>query len=416
MTRLWLINAWRQQYSSQKQLLAGIAEAKLLGFDSYCSGRYGQQWWLCCAPMGAQQQQDIVTALRHQFSHSTQMLVLIQQGQQWLCVSWDHQHLLCALTVHADASGTQQLLFIMQGLWQRPSFNPQCMFSSALPAPLESWLDGVAHQPPQQFSLAQLQPSKQAKLVSLNQLPSWWRRRQLLMTTVALMTVLSVVSWYYWPRPQTPLVTATTEQVAPLSLSGMAVDSLLLLREQLQQLELLAGWQIDQVSLHDHQLQVKLKQGYGRFGELQQQLQQHWQLQQAAQQVQLQRSLPNLPAALQFNQALSQSESQLQQQALAAFPELQWQRGGSGQDRQHQWQDVSLRIDSWYWLELTQLQQLLQGFDVRLLQLQLNRQPQSQIVLQLRLYQPLLTADTTRSMDQGENHDTAMDASIINHQ
>lgn len=418
MSRLWLINGWRQQYDSQKQLLAGIAQAKLLGFDSYCSARYGQQWWLCCAPVGARQQQqhDIVTALRQQFQQAAQMLTLLQHGQQWLCVGWDQQQLLCALTVNDDDSGCQQLLLIMQGLWQRPTFKPQCLLSSELPPALRSWLDSVTAKTTQQFSLAQLQPCKNALLISLNQLPSWRRRRQLLAVTLLMITMFSALSWYYWPRQQAQALAIDDPAAKHQALSGMAVDSLLLLREQLQQLELLAGWQVEQVTLQANQLQVRLQQGYGRFGELQQQLQQQWQLQQSAQQVQLLRSLPSWSGDLQFNQALAEAELQLQQQALQLFPEMHWQRDGAGHDSHYQWQDVALRIDSWYWLELGQLQQLLQGFDIRLLQLQLSRQPQSQIALQLRLYQPLVAADNSRLMDQGENHDTAMDASIINHQ
>jgi hypothetical protein len=395
MSRLWLINGWRQQYASQKQLLAGIAEAKLLGFDSYCSHRYGQQWWLCCAPIGArqQQQQDIVTALRQQFQPSQQVLVVLQYSTQWICVGWDHQQLVAALAVTNDESGCQQLQLVLQGLWQRPGFQPLCLLSSDVPDLLQRQFELAPRQRIQQFSLAQLQPAKAAQLLGLDQLPSWRRRRQLVIITVILVNMMSALSWHYWPR-QDEFDSALDSSPVRLPVEGMAADSLVYIREQLQQLELLGGWQVEQLTLRNDQVQVILQQHYGRFGELQQQLPPPWQISQAAQQVQLQRALPALSADLEFHQPLPLAQQQLKQQALQLFPDLHWQLGHSGSNSQYQWQDLSLRVSSWYWLELSDLQQLLQSFDVRLLELQLSRQSQPQIAMQLRLYQAQLATDT----------------------
>lgn len=416
MSRLWLINAWRQHYGSQKQLLAGMQQAKLLGFDSYCSRRYGTQWWLCCAPVGArqQQQQDIVTAMRQQFQQRLQLVALLQQGQHWVCISWDQQQLISALAVANDDNGNQQLQLVLQGLWQREGFQPWCLLSSDMPSGLQRHFDQVPSARLQQFSLAQLQPTQSAQMVSFNQLPSWRRRRQLMLTTTLLLALITTLSWYFWPgsdQQAEPMVSAHSTALP----SGMAVDTLLLVREQVQQLEFLAGWQIDQLTVQDAQLQVTLRQGYGRFGELQQQLQQHWQVTQRNQQVQLLRSLVVPPSELEFYQPLSVAQQQLQQQVLQLFPEARWQTGSSGASNQYRWQDLALRLDSWYWLELSDLQQLLQSFDVRLLSVQLTTQPQPQVAMQLRLYQPLTTGDMSASMDQGESHDTTMDVSTSNH-
>jgi len=412
MSRLWLINGWRHHYSSQKALLAGIQQAKLLGLDSYCSQRYGQQWWLCCAPVGArqQQQQDIVAALRQQFQHALQVVAVLQHSQQWVCVCWDHQQLLAAIAVSNDDSGCQQVQLVLQGVWQRSGFQPLCLVSPELPEALQQWLDEVPHTRLQQFSLGQLQPHKTAQLQLLSQLPSWRRRWQLLLITMTLIGLITTLSWYYWPASARGDSGIDASQLA-VPLVGMPVDSLLLIREQLQQLELLAGWQVEQLSLHDDQLVVLLRQGYGRFGELRQQLQPHWQIRQTAQQVQLQRNLASIGGELEFNQSLSQAQQQLHQQLLLLLPEVHWHLGSTGITAQHYWQDLSVRFDSWYWLELSDVQQLLQGFDVRVMQLKLSRQPQSQVAMELRLYQPVMATDDIPTIGQGETDDTTLDVS-----
>lgn len=402
MTGLWLINGWRQQCGSRKQVLLQLQQAKALGFDSYCMQRIGQHWWLCCAPLGARQQQqhDLVAALRQQFQMHNQLLALLPYQQQLLCVSWDQQQLLCAIAVNNDASGQQQLLLVLRGLQLRSRFHPLLLTSADLP-------DCLLHcqqqfgSTEQQLNLAQLKPSKSSLLLSLNQPPSWRRRRQLLLASVSVISLIAALSWHFWPSQRPPQTMLDSAVVAP-QLVGAGVDVLLLVREQLQQLELLAGWHLQQLSLSGAQMQVELSQDYGRFGELQQQLQPHWQLAQAGQQVQLTRNFMLLNGDLQFAQNLDDAEQQLQQQVQQLFPEGHWQLGSAGHNSHYQWQDVRVNFSSWYWLELTELQQLLQGFDVRVLQLQLRRQPQQSIALQLRIYQPL---------SQGDDDDSTMDVS-----
>jgi hypothetical protein len=396
------VNGWRQQCNSRKQVVEQLQRAKLLGFDSYCMQRFGQHWWLCCAPLGARQQQqhDVVLALRQQFSQHQQLLMLLQQQQQLLCVSWDQQQLLVALAVSNDSSGQQQLLLVLRGLAQRSRFAPIVLASTDLPADLQHFEQPFGRAC-QHFNLAQLKPVKSAQLLSLNQSPSWRRRYQLALASIAAISLITALTWHFWPASTSdqPLPEHT---LAMPPLAGAGIDVLLLLREQLQQLELLAGWQLNQLQLNGAQLQVQLAQDYGRYGELQQQLQQQWQVSQSAQQVQLTRTFNLLPGSLQFNQPLLQAQQQLQQQAAELFPQLQWQLGGSGGDSHYRWQDLSFSFTSWYWLELAQLQQLLQVFDVRLLELQLNRQPQPKISVQLRIYQPLR---------QGDDHDSSLDTS-----
>ena len=405
MTMIWLRHGWRQQCAKRKQLQGYLQQAKQLGFDQYCSLRVGQQWWLCCAVDDGrqQQQQDIVVALRQQFVQTEQLLALLHDGEQLLCISWDQQQLLVALLVANDPSGQQQLLLVLHGLWQRQHYQPLILHSAELPLALRQQLPDTSAQ--QGFSVEQIKPCRAARLVSLNQPPPWQRWRRMLLLMSSALALLSVGWLYYWPGSQQP-----PAELRPLSgaveqtpqLVGMPVDVLLLLREQLQQLDLLAGWQPQQVDFSAGQLQLTLQQSYGDSAELRQQLPAPWQITQTAQQLQVSRSFNLLATALQFDQPVTEALQQLQQQATLLFPKLHWQMGRSGANNRYTWRDVSLRFGSWYWLELSQLQQLLQGFDARLLRLQLSVKPESLITLELRIYQ---------SISQGDDDDSSMDVS-----
>lgn len=405
MSAIWLCNGWRQQCAKRKQLQSYLQQAKQLGFDSYCSVRVGPQWWLCCAVDGARQQrqQDIVVALRQQFSQTEQLLALLHDGEQLLCISWDQQQLLAALLVTNDPSGQQQLLLLLYGLCQRQHYQPLILHSAELPLALQQQLPHASAQ--QCFSLEQIKPCRAARLLGLKQPPPWQRWHRLVLLMSSAVALLSVGWIYYWPASQPrpaelrPLQRAA--QQAP-ALDGMPVDVLLLLREQLQQLDLLAGWQLQQLDFSAGQLQLSLQQSYGDIAELQLQLPAPWHITQTAQQLQVSRSFNLLATALQFDQPVDEALQQLQQQATLLLPKLHWQLGRSGANSRYQWRDVNLRFGSWYWLELSQLQQLLQGFDARLLRLQLSVKPESLITLELRIYQPI---------SQGDDDDSSMDVS-----
>lgn len=409
MSRLWLVNAWRQHYRSRGELLVGIQRAKLSGFDSYCWQRYGQHWWLCCAPLGSRQQQqhDLVRALRQHYSQTPQLVALLTVGQQLVCVGWDQHQLLTAIAVSRDTEGLMQLQLIVDGLWQRHSFKPRVVLSSDIPKSLQPSRQDIRVQP---LSLAQVSPHPSARLVAITQPPSWRRRRQLLGTAVVALVLSAGLTGYYWP-PSGAAAAVTAVAAEPPPVAGMPVDSLLLVREHLQQLELVAGWDIQRLQLVDGTLQVVLQQGYGRYGELQHQLQ-SWQMNQVGQQVTLQRPLSLIELDLEFRQSLSDAQQQLQQQLLMQFPELQWQATGSGSDGHYRWQDVTLQLASWHWLELGQLQQLLQGFDVRLQQLHLSHAQQPIIGLQLRIYESIAVGFDVTQQSQGDDHDTTMDVSV----
>lgn len=405
MTMIWLCNGWRQQCAKRKQLQGYLQQAKQLGFDSYCSVRVGQQWWLCCAVDGArqQQQQDIVVALRQQFSQTEQLLALLHDGEQLLCISWDQQQLLAALLVANDPSGQQQLLLLLYGLCQRQHYQPLILHSNELPLALQQQLPHASAQ--QCFSLEQIKPCRAARLLGLKQPPPWQRWRRLVVLMSSVIALLSVGWSYDWPGSSQPLaerppLPPDSEQVP--ALVGMPVDVLLLLREQLQQLDLLAGWQLQQLDFSAGQLQLSLQQSYGDIAELQQQLPAPWHITQTAQKLQVSRSFNLLATALQFDQPVDEALQQLQQQATLLFSELHWQLGRSGANSRYQWRDVSVRFGSWYWLELSQLHQLLQGFDARLLRLQLSAKPEPLITLELRIYQPI---------SQGDDDDSSMDVS-----
>lgn len=396
MSDFWLVNGWRQQSRATRDIDLYLRQARERGFQNYALTRQGKWYWLVCsADTSLSQQFDLAFTIRRTFAKLSQGIYLSLWQGQIVCVAWQGQRLQHCVACQHDADGLHHLELLLQRISGNNNGRPSALLAKSLPDEVVRLCEQNLCQWRllfEQSTLKELQPTKAAKLKSLQQAPPWQQRQRILAFSLMLMLAAVAIAWYVWPARATQTTVAPVAQrLSPPA--GVAVDLLHELPQLLTGFQHIAGWQWRSAQLQGNQLQAILVPSYGRAEELKVQLPAGWEMHDQGQQVHLtQMRSDQLLAADAAIEKLNWLDS-----SQRYFPALTIQSGAPSQDANYQWQQWQLRLPATDLTELTRLAALLQQSNLRITSLRLKNGSRLQADLTVRLYQLL-------SISQGERN------------
>ncbi|CAB0149544.1 hypothetical protein PSI9734_00108 [Pseudidiomarina piscicola] len=387
MSDFWLIDGWRQQSRTTRDIDNYLQQAKQRGFKGYVVGRQGRTYWLACGSDAlTSPTHDAALCVRNHFKKLKQAVYLSLWQGMIVCIAWQGERLQHCLSCPHDTDGMLQLELVLQRIKRQAEAQATVLIAKQTPTTLAEFCQQQLAQWQlllEQPQLRDLKPTAALQLRSLQQLPPWQRRQRIWTSCLLLMLGGAASAWYLWPQFEAPPNEVVQRRLAPPP--GTAVQLL----EQLPQLfagfEHFAGWQWRSAQLQGQSLQAIVVASYGRDDELGSQLPAGWQHQEQAQQVVLTRAV--VSHELDLSSPAPETTWLIEGQRY--FPQLSISRVQSNQNTDYRWQQWQLTLPTTTLTELTRLAALLQQPNLRIAALKLQNGKQLTAQITLRLYEPL---------------------------
>lgn len=397
MSDFWLINGWRQQSRSTREIDTYLRRARERGFSHYAVGRQGRCYWLVCGNSAlTAPQYDIALVVRRTFASLHQAIYLAPWQGQIICIAWQGERLRHCLACRHDAEGLHQLQLVLQQLSCDGKGQPTAVIAKQTPEDLIVLCRTQLCQWRlllQQKELLELQLLRSARLKSLAQRPPWQQRQRALAASLILLSAAAAGGWLFWPQPQTSLPPEQLNRQA-VPPAGVTIEILQELPQLFAGFRHLAGWQWRSAQLQGTRLQAVVVPSYGRSEELTPQLPAGWIVQEQGQQVVLTHTRVTEPLG---DTDPSGTPEWLSQGALY-FPELNLQSGAGGQDSSYRWQQWQLRLANTDLTELSRLAALLQQANLRVTSLKLQNGKKLHMELTVRAYEPIPITQGERTL------------------
>ncbi len=392
MACAWVINGWRLHERSPREITKALEIARERGLRSYNISRVGRQYWLVCSRDQALAY-DLATTVRRNYPKIQHGIYLATWREQVIAVVWRNDVLQHCLACDTDAEGLAHLKLLLGRLTRKSRRHSALLIANSIPAEIRDYCAEHLAQWQQRMPVAEvteLVADKRAKLRDMTQ-PTPWQQRQRLFTLVfAVLLIMALGGWYWWPQTaKTEQLTTRVQQALP---DPLGVTALIL--QQLPQLfdgmDHLAGWQWRSASLQGQQLEVVLKATYGRPEELALQLDPTWQLVPQRQQATARYQWPTEPYKRQQGGfTINALEiTSWHQQLERLFPNLTVRQERSRESNFYQQQVFTLNLLDTEFAELARLAHLLAHPHLRIVKMNLQAGRSLRSELEVHLYQP----------------------------
>ncbi|MFC7159624.1 hypothetical protein [Pseudidiomarina halophila] len=211
MSDFWLVNGWRQQSRATRDIDLYLRQARERGFQNYALTRQGKWYWLVCsADTTLSQQFDLALTVRRTFAKLYQGIYLALWQGQIVCVAWQGQRLQHCVACQHDADGLHHLELLLQRVSDNGNGRPSALLAKSLPEEVVRLCEQHLCQWRllfEQCTMKELQPTKAAKLKSIQQAPPWQQRQRVFALSLVLMLAAAAIGWYAWPGSATHVTT-----------------------------------------------------------------------------------------------------------------------------------------------------------------------------------------------------------------
>lgn len=392
MAVAWLINGWRQQERSAREITRALEIARERGMQSYNISRVGKSYWLVCS-RETTLMYDLATTVRRRYAKVQHGIYLGFWREQLVAIVWRKDVLQHCLACSNDQDGIAHLQLLLERLTRKTRRQSALLLASSVPTQLQDYcVEHLAqwHLRAEQPDISEFAAEKRARLRDMSVPTPWQQRQRVLATVFFTLAVAAASGWYLWPQePVSQHSQMSVQQALP---DPIGVDPTVLteLPKLFFGMDHLAGWQWRTAALQGQELQVQLQPSYGRPEELAQQLDSAWQLQPQQQQALAKHSWPTTPFARQVNGfSIAQFDSaDWQAQLKQYFPTLELRNGRSVQTQHYLQQVFTLKLAQTDFSELARLSHLLTHPHLRLVKLNLRAGQRLGSELEVHLYEP----------------------------